>query len=102
MVPTPPPQSPRDTARSPLVTRDTVITPDPRVPRVVDMRSGPDAGVPMRQVHGEHHLATDRRTPHSLASAFRVPGGRSCPAAPVGDPLHDRRRHLDGPARRPL
>jgi flagellar basal-body rod protein FlgB len=34
----------------------------------------------MRQGHGEHHLATDRRTPHSLASACRVPGGRSCPA----------------------
>ena len=44
----------------------------------------------MREEHGQHHFATDRRTPHSLASAFRVPGGRSCPAAPVGGLFRDR------------
>jgi flagellar basal-body rod protein FlgB len=70
MVPTPPTQSTRDTARSPLVTRATATPSGPRVPRVVDLRSGPDGRVPMRQVHGQHHFATDRRTPHSLASAL--------------------------------
>ena len=102
MLPTPPPRSAQDTARSPLVTSVTASPCDPGVPRVVDRRSGRNDRVPMREEHGQHHIATDRRTPHSLASAFRIPGGRSCSAASVGDPFHDRRRHLDCAARRPL
>ena len=89
MLPTPPP---RDRPRTRRGHRWSHLPPRPRealvVPRVVEIAVRPPTRrVPMRQEHGQHHFATDRRTPHSLASAFRVPGGRSCPAASSRRPV---------------